>query len=195
MEIDDTWIISALQGILPEQTLQLLHDHVLHPTSTLRTASSHLLLALQRSALLLQPLVSPLADRGARALQESPDIVFFGFLLALVFVAFQLLLWVQRTISFFARLALRALLWAALGLAVMALVRRGPEAVVADAVFLVRRSLAYAAMVREIWLSEYRKYDAQTRAGAGAGAGFGGGRAAHVGSGRSAGYSGTRSGR
>ncbi|KAI1186308.1 hypothetical protein F5B17DRAFT_367725 [Nemania serpens] len=195
MEIDDTWIINALQGILPEQTLQLLHDHVLHPSSTLRTVSSHAVLVLQRSALLLQPLVSPLADRGARALQESPDIVFFGFLLALVFLAFQVLVWVQRTISFFTRLVFRALLWTLLGLALVALWQRGPEAVVADAVFLVRRLLGYAAMVREIWLSEYHKYDAQTRAGA-AGFGSGGGGArGHMGSGRSAGYSGTRSGR
>ncbi|KAI1124440.1 hypothetical protein F5Y10DRAFT_249469 [Nemania abortiva] len=187
MEIDDTWIISALQGILPEQTLQLLHDHVLHPSSTLRIISSHALFSMQRAAMLLQPVVSPIAERGVRMLQESPDVVFFGFLLALLFMAFQVMIWVQRTISFFTRLAFRAVLWMFIGLAVMAVWQRGPEAVAADIVVVVRKVVTYATIVKDIWLSEYQKYDAQTRASA-----VGGGRVP-MGSGRSAGY--TRSGR
>ena len=75
-----------------------------------------------------------------------------------------------------------------LGLALMAVWQRGPEAVAADLAVLVRRLALYAAMVRDIWLTEYRKYDAQTRAGS-----FGAG-GPPVGSGRSAGYSGRRNG-
>ncbi|KAI0905286.1 hypothetical protein F4823DRAFT_627964 [Ustulina deusta] len=193
MEVDNTWIISALQGILPDQTLQLLQDHVLHPSSTLRTVYSYAALGMQRAAFILQPVVAPVAERGVRALQDSPDVVFLGLLLALFFMAFQMILWVQRTISFFTRLALRAVLWMFIGLALMAVWNRGPEAVIADLVLVARRLVVYAAMVKDIWISEYQKYDAQTRAGAGAGA-FGGGRGA-MGSGRSAGYSGRSSGR
>ncbi|KAI0469630.1 hypothetical protein F4859DRAFT_136852 [Xylaria cf. heliscus] len=188
MGADETWIIDALQGILPEQTLQLLHDHVLHPSSTLRTLSSHAIFGMQRLAQFLQPVVSPLAERAVGALQDSPDFVFLGILLAILFVAFQILLWVQRTISFFTRLAFRALLYMLIGLAIMAAWQRGPEAVAADVVVVVRRLVGYAAMVKDIWLSEYQKYDAQTRAGAGA-AGLGGGRGS-MGTGRNAGHSG-----
>jgi hypothetical protein len=128
-------------------------------------------------------------DRFARTLQESPDFVFFGFLLAVLFLAFQVLVWVQRTISFFTRLAFRAVLWSMLGLALMAMWQRGPEAVAGDVVTVVSKLLGYAAIVKDIWLSEYQKYDAQTRAGT---SGYGGGR----GSSRSAGLSsGRRSGR
>lgn len=150
---------------------------------------------MQRAALLLQPVVSPIAERGMRALQDSPDVVFFGFLLALFFMAFQILIWVQRTISFFTRLAFRAVLWMCIGLALMAVWQRGPEAVAGDLVVVARKLVGYATIVKDIWLSEYQKYDAQTRAGAGAGAGSLGGGRGSMGSGRSAGYSGTRSGR
>ncbi|KAI8944317.1 hypothetical protein F4801DRAFT_585551 [Xylaria longipes] len=188
MGVDETWIINALQGILPEQTLQLLHDHVLHPSSTLRTVYSHTLFGMQRLAQFLQPVVSPLAERAVGALQDSPDFVFLGILLAILFVAFQIMMWVQRTISFFTRLAFRAVLYILIGLAIMAAWQRGPEAVAADVVVVVRKLVGYAAMVKDIWLREYQKYDAQTRAGAGAG-GFSGGKGS-MGSGRNAGYSG-----
>ncbi|KAI0965197.1 hypothetical protein F4678DRAFT_339945 [Xylaria arbuscula] len=189
--MDDIWVINALRGILPDQTLQLLHDHVLHPTSTLRTISSYAVQTSQQAALVLQPLISPLATRAIHILQDAPDVVFIGLLLTLFFVAFQILLAVQRTISFFTRLAFRAVLWGALGLALMVLYNRGPEAFVADVVAVARRLVVYAGMVRDIWISEYQKYDAQTRAGAGAGAGsFGGTGRMGSGSGRSAGYSG-----
>ncbi|KAI1419073.1 hypothetical protein F5Y12DRAFT_779784 [Xylaria sp. FL1777] len=193
MEVDNTWIINALQGILPDHTLQLLHDHVLHPSSTMRTVYSYVVLGMQRTALTLQPLISPVAERAIRALQDSPDFVFFGLLLTLFFMMFQILLWVQRTISFFTRLAFRAVLWIFIGLAIMAVWNRGPEAFIADLVVVARRLVVYAAMVKDIWISEYQKYDAQTRAGAGTGA-FSGGRGS-MGSGRSAGYSGRSSGR
>ncbi|KAI1352314.1 hypothetical protein F5Y01DRAFT_280516 [Xylaria sp. FL0043] len=187
MEADHIWIINALQGILPEQTLQLLHDHVLHPSSTLRTISTQILLTTRQAALILQPLLAPLLDRGIRLVNDSPDFVFIGLVLTLLFMAFQVLLWVQRTISFFTRLAFRAVLWMVIGLVLMAIWNRGPEAFIADLVLVARRLVVYAAMVKDIWISEYQKYDAQTRAGAGAGGAggaFGGGRGS-MGSGRS----------
>ncbi|KAI8623470.1 hypothetical protein F5Y19DRAFT_372383 [Xylariaceae sp. FL1651] len=189
MEVDDTWILSALQGILPEQTLQLLHDHVLHPSSTLRTISSYTLLSLQRLALLLQPVLAPIIDRVLRALQDSPDVVVLGFLLAFFVIALQFLLWMHRTMLFFTRLAFRAVVWTLIGLAFMAAWQRGPEAVIRDVVVVVSKMVGYAAVVKDIWLSEYQKYDAQTRAGAGAGS-FGGTGRGPMGGGRSAGFSG-----
>ncbi|KAI1436114.1 hypothetical protein GGR50DRAFT_256428 [Xylaria sp. CBS 124048] len=194
MAVDDTWAISLLQGVLPDQTLQLLQDHVFHPSSTFRTVSGQALLVMQRAALMLQPVVSPLADRVVRALQDSPDIVIFGCLLAGFFAAFQVLIWIQRTISFFTRLAFRAVLWTLIGLALMAAWQRGPEAVAADVISVVGRLAGYAAVVKDIWLNEYQKYDAQTRAG-GADGVFSGGKGS-MSSGRSGvGYGGRGSGR
>jgi len=128
-------------------------------------------------------MIAPVMDRGLRALQDSSDFVFFGFLLAMLFMAVQVLIWVQRTISFFTRLAFRAVLWTFIGLALMAVWQRGPEAVAGDVFVIVSKLVGYAALVKDIWLKEYQKYDAQTRTGS-----FSGGS-------RSSGYSsGRRSG-
>ncbi|KAI0398916.1 hypothetical protein F4802DRAFT_591590 [Xylaria palmicola] len=192
MGADEAWLINTLQGILPEQTLQLLHDHFLHPSSTMNTVSSYLVVGAKRTAQALAPVLSPLAERGALALQESTDVVFFLAVLTLLFLAFKIVVCVQRTISYFTRLAFRAALWALLGLALMAVWQRGPEAVARDLAVLAGRAVRYAAVVRDIWLAEYQKYDAQTRAGTtGASGSFG----SREGSTGSAGYSGTRRGR
>ncbi|KAI1172373.1 hypothetical protein F4777DRAFT_561717 [Nemania sp. FL0916] len=198
MEMDDVWVLNALQGILPEQTLQLVHDHILHPSSTFRLVSSHAMLGVQHCMRALTPLVSPIIERLIRLLHDSPDVVFVGFILALFFAFFQLLLFMQRAVSYFTRLMFRAILWTLIGLAIMAVWRRGPEAVAADIVVLVRGAMRYAQIVKDIWLSEYQKYDAQTRGGgidpATAAAAGPGSRAAggSMASGRGAGYRGGR---
>ncbi|KAI0425122.1 hypothetical protein F5Y09DRAFT_115295 [Xylaria sp. FL1042] len=184
MEADRVWIITALKGVLPEQTLQLLHDHVLDPSSTFRTTSSYIILNAQRAALFLQPFVAPLAERGIRLVQDSPDMAFLALLVVLFFLALKIFFWIRRIITSLMRLALQAVLWTLVGLALMVVWNRGPEAFIADLVVLARRLVVYAAMIKDIWISEYQKYDAQTRAGAGAAAGaFGGG--GSMGSGRS----------
>ncbi|KAI1815200.1 hypothetical protein GGS20DRAFT_359499 [Poronia punctata] len=183
MDLDNTWVISALQGILPEQILRILHDHVLHPSSTVRIVSSQAVVGLQRMAVALQPLISPVMERGARALQDSSDFVFFGFLLAILFLAVQVMIWVQRTISFFTRLAFRAVLWTFMGLILMAAWQRGPEAVSRDIVVVATKLFGYATLIKDIWLREYQKYDAQTRTGPGSGS-FGGGRSSGFRTGR-----------
>lgn len=153
------------------------------------TIYGHIVVGTQHAARLLQPVAAPIAERSARALQESPDIVFFGFLLVLLFVGFQVLMMVQRTVAFFTRLAFRAVLWSLLGLAIMAVWQRGPEAAAGDVAFVVRRLLVYAGMVKDIWISEYQKYDAQTRAGSGGSSTLGSTGPGSMGAGRSAGYS------
>ncbi|KAI0506817.1 hypothetical protein F5B22DRAFT_650299 [Xylaria bambusicola] len=174
IDVDSRWVINALQDVLPEQTLQLLQDHVLHLSSTLRTLYSYTLLVLQRAAYVLQPVLVPLGERAMRVLHDSPDIVFLGFILTLLFIAFQVLLWVQRTISFFTRLAFKAVLWMLLGLALMTIWNRGPEAVIGDLVMISQRAVVYAGMVKDIWVSEYQKYDAQGRGNGGSSFGAGG---------------------
>ncbi|KAI1268228.1 hypothetical protein F5Y18DRAFT_221085 [Xylariaceae sp. FL1019] len=192
MELDDTWVVAALQGLLPEQTLQLLHDHVLHPTSTLRTISSYTLYSLQRAVLLMQPIFAPIVERGLRALQDSPDLVVLAFILALFVVAIQFIFWIHRTMMYMTRLAIRAVMWTLVGLALMAMWQRGPEAVIRDAVVVVSKMTGYAAVVKDIWLSEYQKYETQTHRAAATGYGSSG--QVPVG-GRSAGYGGRGNGR
>ncbi|KAI0021316.1 hypothetical protein F4780DRAFT_739007 [Xylariomycetidae sp. FL0641] len=168
MDTSDTWLLNALQGILPENTLHLLHEHVLSPTSPLAALRGHVNGFLGALYTLLSPVLAPLAARLAQALHDSPDLVVLGFVLGFLFLAVQVMAFVQRTVMAVTRLVFRLLFWSAVAALVAALWQRGPEAAARDVVVVVSKVAGYVAVIREVWWSEYQKYDAQTRGSAAA---------------------------
>ncbi|KAH7031333.1 uncharacterized protein B0I36DRAFT_363039 [Microdochium trichocladiopsis] len=154
-------------GFLPENTISFLQDHVLSDQTPVQIIYQQLL-KLTRSSLAgvvaaLAPIVTPIIDRLVATLSSSPDFVFFGALLFLIVAAIQIALFIQRTMLYFTRLFFRMLGWALVIAAVAAVWQRGPEATARDAVVVVSKLAGYASVVRDIWWSEYQKYDAQTR--------------------------------
>lgn len=154
-------------GILPDNTLSFLQDHVLSSQTPVQIVLRHAS-QLARSTFAglvaaLAPIVTPLFDRLVSLLSDSPDIVAFGAVLTILFIAIQVALLVQRTMLYFTRLFFRLLGWAVVVAAVAAIWQRGPEATARDVVVVVSKIAGYAAVVRDIWWTEYQKYDAQTR--------------------------------
>ncbi|KAI0152241.1 hypothetical protein F4776DRAFT_19429 [Hypoxylon sp. NC0597] len=173
MDQGDSVILDALRGILPEQTLELLQDYLQNPQTFLQTLWRQTVLVTNKLSTVLSPLFAPLLARALQALNDSPDIVVLGFVLAAFFLVIQLIAWVHRTMMYMTRLAFRMLGWA-LVFALLAFVwRRGPEATIRDIVVFVSKLAGYATLLKDIWLSEYKKFDAQTKRGGGAGAGAG----------------------
>ncbi|CAJ2513835.1 Uu.00g019540.m01.CDS01 [Anthostomella pinea] len=164
---DYSWVLNALSGFLPEPTARLLHDHILHPNSTLSTLRNHISALSRRTLGLLTPYIAPLLERSIQALHDSPDVVVLAFLLAVLVVAIQAMLWVHRTMMFFTRLAMRLVWWAVVAGLLAAVWQRGPETAARDVVVFVSKAVGYAAVVKDIWMSEYQRYDAQTRGGSG----------------------------
>jgi hypothetical protein len=113
------------------------------------------------------PFLEPLLDRVARALNNSPDFVVLIFVLIVAAIVLQLLVWVRRVIMWWTNLAFRLVFWLCLGLFISMVWQRGFEASLRDAVVIGGKIMGYAAVVKDIWLREYRKYEAQTRAGGG----------------------------
>ncbi|KAI5868671.1 hypothetical protein GGS23DRAFT_592430 [Durotheca rogersii] len=191
MDRGDIWIVDALEGILPPQALTLVRDHIQHPQLILPSLWEQTSKLTHTVAASLSPLLSPLLARAVRALHDSPDLVVLAFLLAVFVLALQIVSWIHRAALLAARLAFRAAAWALLAALVAVVWRRGPEATARDLAVLVGRLAGYAALVRDIWWSEYQRFDAQTRRSAAAGAtsaaGYG------QGAGAAAGY--TRAGR
>lgn len=102
-------------------------------------------------------------DRTLQAIQNSPDAVVLAFALTALVVAIQVMFAIQRTMVWMTRLALRMVGWAVV-IAVVAVVwRRGPEATIRDLVVVVSKITGYATVVKDIWVSEYNRYDAQTK--------------------------------
>lgn len=154
-------------GFLPEHTLSFLQDHVLSPQTPVQIVYQQAL-KLTRSSLAglvatAAPIVMPVIDRVVATLSSSPDFVFFGALLVLIVVTIQIALFIQRTMIYFTRILFRMLGWALVIACLAAVWQRGPEATARDAVVVVSKLAGYTSVVKDIWWSEYHKYDAQTR--------------------------------
>ncbi|KAL7627423.1 hypothetical protein AAE478_001616 [Parahypoxylon ruwenzoriense] len=163
MNRDDIWIVDALEGLLPPQTVHLVRTHIQQPQLILPSlwAQTSVLTAKLHST--LTPVLTPLANRALLALHDSPDLVVLAFALGFFVLLIQIVSFVHRTMLLAARLAFRAAAWA-LFVALLAIVwRRGPEATIRDVAVLVGKLAGYAALVRDIWWSEYQKFDAQTK--------------------------------
>jgi len=158
------WMPGFLQGYLPDTYLQFLHSYVLHqhaPFQALRRrAAAHAKEALAAA----YPVVEPAMDRVARALHNSPDVVVLAFVVVLLVLVLQVLAWLRRLVVWWTRLAFRILFWACVVGLVAFVWQRGVEASLRDAVVLGSEVAGYLAAVRDIWVSEYRKYEAQGQA-------------------------------
>ncbi|KAH9908738.1 hypothetical protein F4778DRAFT_718537 [Xylariomycetidae sp. FL2044] len=173
---DNPWLLDALQGILPEQYhahLAYLEPHLAHlatPLSILHTIRQQLSSLLSQIHVVLYPLAAPLLSRAVSALYEAPDLVVLGFLLMLFVLALQAVMFVHRTMLYVTRLAFRMVFWAAVVAGLAVVWQRGPEKTARDVVVVVSKLAGFAAVIKDIWLSEYRKYDAQGRGSGGSSA-------------------------
>jgi len=104
-------------------------------------------------------IVTPLIGRVVQALAGSPDAVVLIFVLGFVVFVVQLLSYMQRIMLFWTRLAFRAIFWSiVLGLGAIVW-QRGLEQSARDAAVLGSQALSFLAMIHEVFMREYRKYD------------------------------------
>ncbi|KAI1379384.1 hypothetical protein F4677DRAFT_442359 [Hypoxylon crocopeplum] len=171
MDRGETWILDALEGILPQQTMELLQDQLQNPQTLLQAAWRQASIVGNKITALLSPLFAPLLARALQALNDSPDIVVLAFVLGAFVLVLQVVAWVHRTMMYVTRLAFRMLGWALVFALAAVVWRRGPEATIRDVVVFVSKLAGYAAVVKDIWLSEYQKFDAQTKRGGAGGNG------------------------
>lgn len=163
MAEENQWILNALDGVLPEQTVQFLAEHVLARGGAVQTVLRSLHTFTRNVVAALYPVLQPVLARAGAMLSDSPDFVFVLSLVAIFFAALQTLLWVHRVMMFWTRLMGRLILWSLVAAVLAMAWQRGPEAVIRDAVVFASKAAGYAALVKDIWLAEYNKYDAQTK--------------------------------
>lgn len=121
----------------------------------------------------MTPLIQPLLDRMTQMLYDSPDIVVLVFLLVMVVMIIQVLSWIRRLMVWATGLLFRMLFWAGVIAGIAVVIRRGPEKSLRDMVVVFSKIAGYAASLKDVWLSEYQRYDAQGNGGAGAAAAAG----------------------
>ncbi|KAK3335654.1 hypothetical protein B0T19DRAFT_407068 [Cercophora scortea] len=173
MDLYMQWAGRQLQGLLPDSSVDFLQQQVLHPDAPLQILKGHVIAAGEAAIAVAWPVVAPAVDRLMTAIYASPDVVFVATFLLLLVAVVQILNFTRRVLMFLTRLVFYMALWSGLAAVAAIVWRRGLEASVADAVAIGSAVAGYAAGVRDIFLREYAKYDAQEKARAGAAAGGG----------------------
>lgn len=116
----------------------------------------------------MTPAIQPLLDRLNMALTNSPDLAVLMFVVVLLFIALQVLAWMRRMVAWVTGLMFKLIFWACVMAMVAVVVQRGPEQTVRDAVVVVSRMVGYGAALKDVWMSEYQRYEAQQSEGPGA---------------------------
>jgi hypothetical protein len=120
----------------------------------------------QKVVNILYPFTMPLIERVSDAIQSSPDIVVLIFALVALLVVWQIIASVTRVVAWWANMAFRLLLWAAL-IGVAAIVyQRGMDATLKDLAWLYGVAAAITLYVRDLVLHFWNTYEMQSQANA-----------------------------
>lgn len=168
-----------LQGLLPDNIQTLLHEHVLRSDAPLQLLARIFADQVSRGADAARPYLkpyfdtasvrlesgmsamTPLLDRAARAAYDAPDMVLLGVVLLLLILILQILSMVRRIVAWWTRLAFRVVFWSCVALLVAAVWQRGLERSVKDTAVLAGQLVGYGTFVRDVWQSEYQRYQQQ----------------------------------
>lgn len=157
------WMVESLKDFLPANCIEILQEHVLDPKSPFQVFKHGAVFAIQKLVNIMWPFLVPVFDRLTQALHSSPDIVVLTFFLVLVFLVFQILNWMRRVLMFWTRIALRLVFWTGIVALVAVVWQRGLEASMKDAIAIGNWLLGYGAILKDVWLREYRRYEAQAK--------------------------------
>ncbi|KAM3427003.1 hypothetical protein MY1884_002401 [Beauveria asiatica] len=165
MDITST-LSHLVSSLLPADKAAFVHHHVLRADAPLQVYFSAARASALSGAGAAYPYVAPLAER-ALAWTHASELGGVLVPLAILAAAVLVMNWIRRVLMWWARLALRAVLWAALAALAAWVWSRGLQASVRDVVVLGGRVSGYAALVKEIWWREYRRYEEQQNMGRG----------------------------
>lgn len=147
-------------SIFPPDIADFIKTHIIHPQSPFRTFTGHVLHYLQQLVATAAPIFDDLLSRagfnisGANLSELIAVVVVVMTILAIVNA-------VRRMIMWWTRFAFRIAWWAVV-LAVGAWVwEHGVFESAQDAVVLGGKVLGYAAGVKDVWMSEYQRYEQQ----------------------------------
>ncbi|KAF4505005.1 hypothetical protein G6O67_007003 [Ophiocordyceps sinensis] len=148
--------LGLLAGLLPPELAGPVRQHLLHPQSPLQACRRHVV-AYARAA------AAAAADVALGLAAENQGLAGGLALLALLAAALVVVHWVGRLVMWWTRVALRLASWAIVAALAAWVWNRGPAASLTDAVVLAGRVLGYLAVLKDVWLEEYNRYEGQQR--------------------------------
>ncbi|OLN81118.1 hypothetical protein CCHL11_09703 [Colletotrichum chlorophyti] len=152
-----------LRSVLPPDAADFIHKNAFHPSSPLQTLKRHALAAASRAADELYPYLAPAVDATLAFLHDSPELVSFAALLALLAATVVVLNWIRRLVAFWTAVVLRLAFWGFVVVVVAAVVQRGVWESARDAVVIGGKVAGFAAAAKDVWVSEYKRYEEEAR--------------------------------
>ncbi|POR31996.1 hypothetical protein TPAR_07820 [Tolypocladium paradoxum] len=152
-----------LTELLPPDVAASVRQHLLHPSSPFQAYKR---LAAEQGARLLSAL-RPLADWALQCVADNQGAAGLLVLLALLAALLVVVSWVHRFVLWWTRLALRVVFWAVAGALGAWVWNRGVVESARDAVDAVASVVGYLAVLRNVWLAEYDRYEGQQNRGYG----------------------------
>ncbi|KAJ6779676.1 hypothetical protein PWT90_02724 [Aphanocladium album] len=163
--MDVTSTLSHLvSSLLPPDKAALVHHHILRADAPLQVYFAAARKSVTRSAGALYPYLAPVIER-LLVWTHASELGALLVPLAILAVAVVVMNWIRRVLLWWTRLALRAVFYATLAALAAWVWQRGLQASVRDVVVVGGRLAGYAAVVKEIWWTEYRKYEDQQNMG------------------------------
>lgn len=163
--MDETIVKQLLASFLPPNVVALIDTHILGPRSPLQIFKRQALAQARLGASSLIPLVQPVADRGMAVLAEHQGALDLLLPLATIVATLVVLNWIRRLVLWWTRLAMRAVLWAAVVALAAWVWNRGVLVSARDAAVVGAKVVGYMAVLKNVWLDEYKRYEGQQASG------------------------------
>ncbi|KAK1240788.1 hypothetical protein MKX07_006221 [Trichoderma sp. CBMAI-0711] len=152
---------NLLTSLLPPSITTLIDTHILSPSSPLQSLKRQLLLQASR----IQPHLQPLADRALEQLSAHQAALDVLLPLATVVATVVVLNWIRRLVLWWTRLVFRAFFWALVAVFVAWVWKRGVLDSARDAAVLGAKVAGYVAVLKDVWVDEYNRYEGQQASG------------------------------
>ncbi|KAI8684411.1 Hypothetical protein NCS54_00109100 [Fusarium falciforme] len=156
-----TLATSLLSALLPPDLVDSINKHVLHPRAPIQILLRHVLVQAQNLLDTAAPIIEPLFDRLMTAMAENQGLV--GVIASLLVLATFLIIlnWIRRLLMWWTRLAMRIATWAILFAIAAWVWERGVFESAKDMAIAGGKVAGYLAVIKDVWLEEYNKYEAQ----------------------------------
>ncbi|KAM5355757.1 hypothetical protein ACJ41O_002403 [Fusarium nematophilum] len=152
---------NLLSALLPPELVDSIHKHILHPRAPIQILARNVLAQVRHVLDTAAPLIEPLADRLLAAMADNQGLV--GVVASLVVLATVLIVlnWIRRLLMWWTRLAMRIAMWAIVIALAAWIWERGVFESARDMAVVGGKVAGYLAVIKDVWLEEYNRYEAQ----------------------------------
>ncbi|RGP61227.1 hypothetical protein FSPOR_10212 [Fusarium sporotrichioides] len=150
-----------LTALLPPELAETVQKHILHPRSPVQIVARNVLVQVQKVIDTVTPILEPILDRVLILLAENQGLV--GVIASLLVLATVVIIlnWIRRLLMWWTRMAMRIVTWAFMFALAAWIWERGVFESARDMTVIGARIVGYLAVIKDVWLQEYDRYEAQ----------------------------------